>query len=146
MLFCNIESVDGAIFSSSVIDLWGRISAPSSRAPNCGILHRGCLDAHPLTSFLAALAANDYYVTGRPILQLASVGGFVDVARLHNQIPEVKIWEDGTTIFTIDDQGVRKVQYAHMRPTDVKNLVDKIVASGFLQFQVFIILHNNMMF
>jgi len=81
------------------------------------------------------LATNkDVYETGRPILQLASIGGFVPPSYSINQIPEVKVWEDGTVIFTTYEQATRKVLYSRINTDEITRLSEKIQSSGFLAF------------
>jgi len=51
-----------------------------------------------------------------------------------NQVPEIKIWEDGTVIITLFDGDKRKVLYNRIKTDEITRLNDKIAASGFLQF------------
>jgi hypothetical protein len=84
----------------------------------------------------AVYATNkDVFETGRPIISLASVGGFVPALYNTNQIPEIKIWEDGTVIVTLfPTSDKRKVLFARIKTDEITRLNDKITASGFLKF------------
>jgi len=80
-----------------------------------------------------AVLANDYFETGRPIISLYNKGGYVAAAAIANQLPEVKIWEDGTIIVaTHDQQNKRKVLFSTVSDNEVTSLKDKVQVGGFL--------------
>jgi len=92
------------------------------------------LVALALLCCLSAALASDCTETGRPVIQLASIGGYVPNDVIANQIPEVKIWEDGTIIVSTYASGKRQILFNSIKRDEIAHLTDKIQASDFMQF------------
>jgi hypothetical protein len=78
---------------------------------------------------------NNYFETGRPIVSLYNKGGYLSDSVLRNQVPEVKLWEDGTIIIaTVDEKSKRHMLFSTVAADEISHLKDKVAAGGFLDF------------